>query len=367
MKLLMISGDRSILAGKRGAFWYTLEEMSKHWERIDIICPHVAGEHPSIPFKNIFFHVSPWSLPRQPWWILQKGSELIAEHHHDVTTVHEYPPFYNGRGAMWLSRAMGMPFVLEVHHVVGYPKAASLSEWIGYQLSRFVLPREARHAAAVRCVSQEGSEVLQSFGISPDKLHIIPSFYLDHTLLTPNHSITKTHDVVCAARLVANKGLSELLMAIAKIPAARLLLIGDGPLRQKLEGQAKAFGITDRVTFTGWLPSQEDVIKAMQRGKIFVMNSRSEGGPRSSLEAMALGLPVLSTRVGIMQEVIDDGKNGMFTTGEAGDVAGKLEKLLSDESLRTKLGHEARKVLDRFERKKLIGEYAEFLKKVASK
>ncbi len=365
MKLMMISGDRSILAGKKGAFWYTLEEMSKHWDRIDVICPRRSSNQLTSnqqPFTNVFFHPSPWNPLRQPWWILQKGSELIAEHHHDVMTVHEYPPFYNGRGAMWLQRSTGVPFVLEVHHVVGYPKAASVTEWIGYQLSRFMLPREARHAAAVRCVSQEGNKVLQGFGIAPDKLHIISSFYLDHALLTPDHSIAKTHDVVCAARLVENKGLRELLIAIEKIPSVRLLLIGDGPLRQKLEGQATSLGIADRVTFTGWLPSQEDVAKAMQRGKIFVMNSQSEGGPRSSLEAMALGLPVLSTHVGIMQEVIEDGKNGMFTTGEAEDLAGKIQKLLSDESLRTNLGQEAQRILDRFERKKLIEEYANFLK-----
>jgi len=68
MKLLMISGDRSILRGKKGAFWYTLEEFHKEWDRIDIICPRVIQEmHPmegTSRFGNVFFH--PLS-PRDPF------------------------------------------------------------------------------------------------------------------------------------------------------------------------------------------------------------------------------------------------------------------------------------------------------------
>jgi len=52
MKLLMISGDRSILSGKRGAFWYTLQELRTHFDRIDIICPHVSRVLPLPPDAN---------------------------------------------------------------------------------------------------------------------------------------------------------------------------------------------------------------------------------------------------------------------------------------------------------------------------
>src|SRR3990167_6402673 len=93
MKLMMISGDRSILAGKRGAFWLTLEEFHKHWERIDVLCSRGATRHELRDtsyglraarhengeileagssklearsfFGNVFFHSSPHSLWRQ--------------------------------------------------------------------------------------------------------------------------------------------------------------------------------------------------------------------------------------------------------------------------------------------------------------
>ncbi len=380
MKLLMISGDRSVLQGKRGAFWYTLEEMSKHWERIDIICPQATkNQQPATSnegivhtfFNHVHFHPSPRALWQQPWWILEKGSELIAEHHHDVMTVHSYPPFYNDIGAKWLHRSLrqaqgklSIPFVMEIHHVVGYPIAASVSERIGYMLSRIYLPRATRCAAAVRCVSRSTAELLQRWNIP--RIEVVPSFYLDADVLKSDASIEKKYDVVACARFVANKGMSELLHAINKMPDAKLLIIGDGPLRSSLESQAQHLGIANRVTFAGWLSENADVYRALQSGKIFVMNSKSEGGPRVALEAMALGLPIIATKVGVMPEVIEDGKNGLFTTGEPDDLAAKIEVLLHDAQLRERLGAESRKVLDRFERCRLIQKYAGFLKHVAS-
>ena len=129
----MISGDRSLSVGKRGAFWYTLEELHRHWDRIDVICPRAQGSAPS-PFPNVFLHPSPHGLLRQSAWITKRGGELIAEHHHDVMTVQEYPPFYNGRGARMLSSTYRIPTVLEVHHIVGAPCAASVFEWVGRML-----------------------------------------------------------------------------------------------------------------------------------------------------------------------------------------------------------------------------------------
>jgi glycosyltransferase involved in cell wall biosynthesis len=66
-----------------------------------------------------------------------------------------------------------------------------------------------------------------------------------------------------------------------------------------------------------------------------------------------------------MPEVIEDGVNGIFTDGSAGDLRRKVARLLDDESLRERLGREARKILDRFDRSTLIRQYADFLKSAA--
>lgn len=381
MKLLMISGDRSVLQGKKGAFWYTLEEMSKHWERIDVLCPRaqqlsasgyqLSGktirrtESSKLKaesfFGNVFFHPSPRGLWYQPWWILEHGSGLIANHHHNVITVHEYPPFYNGVGARWLSRATGVPFILEIHHIVGYPRASSLSEHVGYWLSRVHLPRASRRAKAVRCVSSSMAEALRSWGVK--NVEVVPSFYLDPEMLRPDPAVPRTYDIVVCARLVPNKGMREVLHALTDLPDRTLLIVGDGPERPHLEDHARRLGIESQVTFTGWLEENKDVYYALQTGHVFVMNSRSEGGPRVALEAMALGMPVVATPVGVMPDVVRHGENALFTTGDPEDLVEKLRVLLGDAALRERLGSEAQKVRDQFERRKLIQLYADFLKR----
>ena len=362
MNLLMISGDRSALSGKQGAFWYTLEELRTHFDRIDVLCPRaqVAGVPSFDLFENVFIHPAPKGLLLQSSWIIRRGKELIAEHGHAVMTAQEYPPFYNGRGALKLHRATGVPYVLEVHHVVGHPSASSPSEWIGRVLSPRLLSAHAKEASAVRVVNEETKRLLADFGIPKERIAVVPSFYLDASLkdLAP---MSPVYDLAFCGRIVANKGLRYLIEAIRDLPVT-LVVVGDGPERAKCENLVRQYGMEKRVRFCGWLPLQQDVWRAMCSAKIFVMPSLSEGGPRVALEAMACGMPVIATRVGVMPDVIRDEANGIFSDGTPADLRAKIIRLLEDDALRRTIGEHARGILDRFERHRLIGEYASFLR-----
>jgi glycosyltransferase involved in cell wall biosynthesis len=282
-----------------------------------------------------------------------------------VMTVHEYPPFYNGLGALMLRKQTRLPIALEIHHLVGIPKAASLQEWIGARMSRFVLPREMKSVQAVRTVNDEVKRRLVSWGVDPSIIRVVPSFYLDSSVLRPDARIEKKYDVAFCARLVANKGVLAVIEAVASIPGCTLLVIGDGPLKIKAEALVTRLNAADRVTFAGWVPGVAPLADAMLSAKTFVMHSTSEGGPRVALEAMALGLPVIATRVGVMPDVIRDGENGMFVDGSVDDLARKLRLLIADASLRERLGHEAGRVIERFEKKTAIKAYADFLKSLS--
>ena len=364
----MISGDRSVSQGEKGAFWYTLEEFRKHWQRVDVIVPKTKCiETQNLhPFENVWFHPSPRGLWYQPLWILQKGKESYRQRTYNVMTVHEYPPFYNGLGAWLLHRATSIPYVSEIHHVVGYPTAASIQEWIGRKLYPLYIRTIGRAASAFRVVNSGTRELLAQWGVEQERMYLVPSFYLNHELLTPDPSIEKTYDIVFCGRLVPNKGVEELFSAVAEVPepTLRVLIIGDGLLCPKLKAQSSK--LKAHVTFAGWLPSPHDVYRAMQSAKIFVMCSKSEGGPRVLLEAMALGLPVIATNVGVVPDVIRDGENGLITTGTSEDLAEKIQHLLSNDELCARLGQRAREVLQMFERKKLIQEYARFLQSFGS-
>ena len=372
MNLLMISGDRSILEGRKGAFWYTLQGLRKHWERIDVICPRpkspakASGESCKVARDleqgSVFFHPHKGGLLSQSSWIVLKGSALHKEHQYAAMTIHEYPPFYNGRGALRLAARTGIPSLLEIHHIVGLPTAANVPEWIGRMLSRWYLPIEARRASAVRTVNGEVKDILTSWGVPAEKIAVIPSFYLDRDILTGGEQSQKEYDLVFCARLVSNKGLGAVLEALLHLPDASLVVIGDGPKRSDFERYAKDLGVNDQVTFTGWLPSQQDVANKIKSARIFLMNSTSEGGPRSALEAMACGIPVVATPVGVMPDVLQDGVNGLFTTGEAADLIECIESLLGDPAACSALGKEASTIVDRFERNHLIEQYSDFLR-----
>jgi len=126
------------------------------------------------------------------------------------------------------------------------------------------------------------------------------------------------------------------------------------------------YQLQDSIKLTGWLPTAEDVAKTYNQSRLFVMPSLNEGGPRVCLEAMACGVPVVTTRVGVMIDVIKDGVNGMFCGWDAEDLADKIMKIREYENM--KIGEAARKTVMRFERKEMIrnlaGEYQEIINKV---
>lgn len=361
----MISGDRSLASGKRGAFAEMLQEFSKHWERIDILCPRHKFQIPNTNFQlpsNVFIHSSPHGLWYQPFWIRKKGQELMIEHHHDVMTVHEYPPFYNGIGARMLKQIKKIPAVLEIHHIVGWPEAASWSELWGRILSRLFLGSHASHFEAVRVVNATVKSLLMSWGVQFERVTLVPSVYLNFRYLSVVKNRPKIFDCTFCSRFVENKGLLETIEAMSLLPNATLQIIGDGPLREKASALIRSLGLGSRVHITGWVGDSQDVFIAIALGHLFIMNSKSEGNPRVAIEAMACGVPVLATRVGIMPDVIIDGVNGVFTDGTAKDIAAKARVLLADLATLEKMGTEAAQIAHRFEKTVIIKKYADFLK-----
>lgn len=372
-KLLMITGDRALAQGKKGPFYYMLEEFSKHWERVDIITPKVQNEKRKTKnfHGNVFVHSSPWSLWWQPWFILRKGIKIYREQKFDVFTVHSYPPFYNDIGGRWLFNKIKVPYILEVMHITGYPKSGSFKEWFYKVLTKIFIKYSAKKAKAVRVINKKQTpEFLKKAGVPEKKLKYIPAFYIDLEVFKPLHSVQgkpKKYDLVFSGRLVKNKGILLLLKAIVKIkksvPNIRLLIIGSGPLKSKIESFVKKNSLQKNVEFSGWLETINDVARAYNQSKIFINPSFNEGGPRVALEAMACGLPVITTKVGLM---IDVPENVTFINWDPKDIAKKIfwtfdvqnKKLIAETAEK---GHQAVK---QFERKKMIENYAESYKKL---
>lgn len=158
------------------------------------------------------------------------------------------------------------------------------------------------------------------------------------------------------ARLAPQKGIPVLIKAAARLAhrrAVRFVVVGDGPLRQELELQARASGAP--VVFPGFRDDVPNVLRALD---IFVLPSLTEGLPYVILEAMATGLPVVATRVGGIPEVIRDRETGLLVApGSEEELVLAVEALLDSEDLRKNLGAAAREhVRQHFTEEKMIRE-----------
>jgi glycosyltransferase involved in cell wall biosynthesis len=128
-----------------------------------------------------------------------------------------------------------------------------------------------------------------------------------------------------------------------------LVIVGDGPDRQHLQFTIAELGLEDRVELAGRRPVAE-VARMLAAADLFLHTSTSEGISNAVLEAMAAGLPVVTTDVGGMAEVVREGVDGSLVPIRAVPATGAaLHRLAADPSLRAAMGREARqRVLDRF-------------------
>lgn len=146
--------------------------------------------------------------------------------------------------------------------------------------------------------------------------------------------------VLAVGRLAADKGFDYLLRAAAELlrggVALEVEILGDGPEGPALRALAASLGIADRVSFGGWVPFRE-VHQAMQRATVLVHPSAGlgDGLPNVIREAMALGTPVLASRIAGIPEALDHGRCGVLVpTKDAAALAQGLARLLADPALR---------------------------------
>ena len=146
--------------------------------------------------------------------------------------------------------------------------------------------------------------------------------------------------VLTPARLNEQKGHPVLFEAIAQVPDALFVLAGDGPEREPLEALAERLGIADRVRFLG---RREDVPQLMAACDVFALPSLYEGSSLAVLEAMAAGIPVVSSAIGGTDELIEDSRSGLLVApGDSAGLAAALRRVIDDPALRRSLAAHAR-------------------------
>ena len=157
--------------------------------------------------------------------------------------------------------------------------------------------------------------------------------------------------LIFVGRLAPIKGVSVLLDAFAGTrdahPDGHLTIVGDGPLRADLEAQAQRLGVSDSVTFTGYL-STEEVAAQLDASDVFVLPSFSEGVPVVLMEAMAARMPVIGPKVAGVEELVEDGVSGFAVPpGDVETLRARIVELMADGGHLAGMGRAGRAKVER--------------------
>jgi len=166
--------------------------------------------------------------------------------------------------------------------------------------------------------------------------------------------------LICSiANLSRNKGLEFLIRALALLSELpwECQIVGDGSDRARLESLVHRHQLQSRIHFTGTLP-REQVFEILAHSRMMVLPTLYEGFPYSLLEAMSLGVPVITTRVLGLPEIIPEGKNGILVNPcEAHGLADAIHVLLTHDDLALSMGREGRRLVEtRFSLEQMIGQ-----------
>ncbi len=187
----------------------------------------------------------------------------------------------------------------------------------------------------------------------------------EHLTVWMNQS-TEARAVAAMGRLAPQKGFDLLIDAFARAADGHrnwsLVILGEGPERPRLEEQIRSQGLEGRVRLCGWVP---DPMALLRTCDVFVLSSRFEGFPNALLEAMALGLPSISFDCPSgPAEIIRNEVDGLLVPVEdVAALATALRRVLSDDQLRTRLGTEAVRVVERFSTERYYARWDAVLRK----
>jgi len=207
-----------------------------------------------------------------------------------------------------------------------------------------VAASEYRHAArlfraadAVACVSEDLASGLRAEGFPSARLRVIPN--VARPPAAPAQDLGDRPLVVAVGRLVAQKNHRRLLDAIALVPDAQLLIVGDGPLRGELEARVRELGLGDRVRLAGLRLDAPAIIAAADA---VVFSSDWEGQAVAALEALAAGTPVVSTPAQGMAALLGSGAGLVAPSMEAADLAACIREVIADPVRRKAMGEAGR-------------------------
>ncbi|NEV63840.1 glycosyltransferase [Thiorhodococcus minor] len=295
--------------------------------------------------------------------------------------VHIQTPFIAHYVGLGIAKRLKLP-VVESYHTFF---EEYFQHYVPFVPTRW-LQRAARYFSVAQCnavdalavPSRAMLDVLEGYGVKTPAAVIPTGIELKQFSRGDGQRFRRRYGIpasrptlVIVSRLAFEKNIDFILRVLVRVkrevPNVLLIIAGDGPAKHDLERQAQGLGLADNILFTGYLNRDGSLEDCYCAGSAFVFASRTETQGLVLLEAMALGVPVVSTAVMGTKEVLGDGRGALIAQEDEQDFAGKAVRLLQEPLLRERLSREATQQAQAWSAPALSERMLELYERVADK
>ena len=296
-----------------------------------------------------------WIIPTNSKnrWHYIRDAIKIGRKFSGIDVVSSQDPFECGFVGMRLAKFFKCTFQIQIHtdFISSHFKSGFLNR-VRVFIAGMVIPR----ADIIRVVSARIKKSLNRYKIKA-KVVILPIFVDVNYIKSKNPDFDLDEKfkgfskiILVASRLEKEKDVALAIDAFNSVSQKNsevaLIIVGDGSERKKLEEKVRNFKLQEKVFFEGW---QEDIFSYYKTADIFLSTSLYEGYGMSLIEALASGVPVVTTDVGVAGDYVLNNINALVCSPGDSDCLGKsLEKIIFDDKLREKLSKGAITITDKF-------------------
>lgn len=286
-------------------------------------------------------------------WVMAQ-LETLRKQQYDI--IHVQTPFVAHYLGTKLSRLLGIPCV-ETYHTFFEEYLYHYIPFVPKPLMRWVAKRFSQHQGnqldGMVVPSHPMLQILKSYGITTPTEVIATgieprSFELgDRAAFRDQHAIAQDRPVLLfVGRVAHEKNIGFLIQAVAqvkaRIPAVLFVIAGEGPAKESLARDVNQYGLTENVLFIGYLNRLTELNSCYRAADIFIFSSRTETQGLVLLEAMAQGVPVVSTAELGTRDVLKEGHGVWIAQEEVADFSDKVVKLLNSAPSRQELSQAGR-------------------------
>lgn len=257
------------------------------------------------------------------------------------------------------SRFLNIPVIVSVR---GEPHEEYASKYI-WKIANFLF----KYADGVIFQTEMGK---RAFVEKVQKRAVVLQNPLNEKFIRPLYTGERDNTIISVGRIDKNKNHRLLIEAFSDIaesyPSYKVIIYGEGESRSELEKLVKEKGLEEKVCLPGVI---DDVEQMVERSKIFVLTSNTEGMPNALIEAMALGVPCISTDCpcGGPKELIVDGENGfLIPINDKALLTERLRMLIEDEELYKKISINAGKLVDKLNPSSVFKTWEEYILSIIS-